>query len=157
MNVEMGKNHCAQIERWIVKYANSARKKRGITTFRTNWGLIKIARIHSGKMARERKIWHGDGVHRAGNSLTSKSFWDFIKLIFYRGYSGENVGLIYKGRVKGFKHLIITTKDIAFAQHKSWMKSQGHRENMLNSNFSLIGVGVVQNKNDFYCTQLFYG
>ena len=153
----MGKNQCAEIERWIVGYANSSRKKRGIAPFRTNWGLTRIARSHSWRMSRARKIWHGDNVHQAGSSLTHKSFWDFIKYIFYRGFSGENVGLMYRGRVRGFKKPIITTKDIALAQHKSWMRSSGHRANILNSNFSLIGVGVVRNKNGFYCTQLFYG
>jgi len=153
----MGKNQCSEIEKWIIKYANSARKKRGITLFRTDSGLKRISRTHSRRMARARKIFHGDGVYKAGSYLTHKSFWDFIKPDFYRGYSGENVGLIYKGMVKGFKYPIKTTKDIALAQHKSWMGSQGHRTNMLNPNFSLIGVGVAQNKNGYYCTQLFYG
>ena len=153
----MGKNQCAEIERWIVRYVNSSRKKRGIAQFRTNWGLTRIARSHSWRMSKARKIWHGDGVHQAGSSLSHKTIWDFIKSIFYRGCSGENVGLMYQGRVKGFKYPIRTTKDIALAQHKSWMSSHGHRANMLNSSFSLIGVGVVRNRNGFYCTQLFYG
>lgn len=153
----MTKNQCAEIERWIVKYANSSRKKRRITPFRTNWGLTRIARSHSWRMSRARKIWHGDGVHQAGRSLTHKSFWDFIKSIFYRGFSGENVGLMFRGRVMGFKKPIITTRDVALTQHKSWMRSAGHRANILNPSFSLIGVGVIRNRNGFYCTQLFYG
>ena len=79
----MGRNQCKDIERWIVKYANFSRKKRGMAPFRTNWGLIRIARSHSGRMARARKIWHGDGVHQAGSSLTHKSFWNFVKSIFF--------------------------------------------------------------------------
>lgn len=146
-----------EIERWIVKYANSARKKRGISPFRTNLGLIKIARNHSIKMARARKIWHGDGVHQAGSSLIHKSLWDFIKSILYNGVSGENCGIMYTGRVLGFKNQIRTIKDIAMAQHISWMRSPGHRANLLNPAFSLIGVGVAKNKNGYYCTQLFYG
>lgn len=153
----MTKNECDEIARWIVKYANLTRKKSGIPPFRTNWGLTKIARNHSRRMASAKKIWHGDGVHQAGSSLTHRGFWGFIKSVFYSGCSGENVGLMYKGRVKGFKHTIRTTKDIAMAQHISWMRSPGHRANILNSNFSLIGVGVVRNKNGYYCTQLFYG
>ena len=153
----MVKNQCKEIEKWIAKYANSSRKKMQTVPFRTNWGLTQIARSHSWRMSRARKIWHGDGVYQAGKSLSHKSFWDFIKSIFYRGYSGENVGLMYRGRVVGFKKSILTTKDIALAQHKSWMRSSGHRANILNSNFSLIGVGVVRKKNVFYGTQLFYG
>ena len=153
----MARNQCAEIERWIVKYANFSRRKRGISPLRANWGLTRIARNHSWRMARARRIWHGEGVHQAGSSLSYKSFWDFIKSIFYGGYSGENVGLMYRGRVRGFKKPIDTTRDIAQAQHISWMRSPGHRANILNSNFSLIGVGVVRNKNGYYCTQLFYG
>ena len=153
----MVKNQCSEIERWIVRYANFERKKRGITPFRTNQGLTKVARTHSNRMARAKKIWHGDGVHQAESSLTHKSLWDSVKLFFCKGCSGENVGLMFKGRVRGFKREIRTSKDIALAQHKSWMRSNGHRSNMLNSDFSLIGVGVIRNRNGYYCTQLFYG
>ncbi|MFH0869752.1 MAG: CAP domain-containing protein [archaeon] len=153
----MRRIRCNEIERLIVKYANSARRKSGIRPFRTNWGLKRIARSHSHRMAMAKRIWHGDGVHQAGNALSHHSFWDWIKSLFYTGYSGENVGLMYQGQVLGFKNVIRTENDIALAQHKSWMRSSGHRSNMLNSNFSLIGVGVVRNKNGYYCTQLFYG
>ena len=153
----MGKTRCKEIERCIVKYANSARKKRGIIPFRTNWGLTRIARSHSWRMSRARRIWHGEGAHQAGSSLSLNSFWDIIKSLFYNGCSGENVGLMYHGRVIGFRHPIRTSKDVAFAQHLSWMRSPGHRKNMLNPSFSLIGVGVAKNRNGYYCTQLFYG
>ncbi len=146
-----------EIERLIVKCANSSRKKRGVATFKMNDGLTNVAREHSLRMARARKIWHGDGVHLARISLSYKTIWDLLKPKFYKGCSGENVGQMYSGRVMGFNRPIITKKDIALAQHKSWMKSNGHRENILNSNFTLIGVGVVRNKNGYYCTQLFYG
>ena len=67
------------------------------------------------------------------------------------------LSLVKEMEVKGFKYPIRTTKDIALAQHKSWMSSHGHRANMLNADFSLIGVGVIRNKSGYYCTQLFYG
>jgi len=153
--VNMRKNNCEEIERWIVKYANSARKKGGIATFRTNWGLTKIARNHSGRMARAKKIWHGDGVHKAGSSLTNKSFWDFVKSIFYIGCSGENVGLMFRGRVQGIKRPVRTNMDIALAQHKTWMRSSGHRANLLNSNFSLIGAGLSEIKTDIIALNYF--
>ncbi|MBS3124344.1 hypothetical protein J4437_06995 [Candidatus Woesearchaeota archaeon] len=153
----MKTNQCVEIEKLIIKFANFSRRKRGIYPFRPNWGLTGIARSHSGRMAMTEKIWHGEGVHLAGSSLSYKDFFDSIMSVFYKGCSGENVGLIYQDNVKGFTHTIRTTKDIALAQHKSWMRSSGHRANILNSDFSLIGVGVVRNKNGYYCTQLFYG
>ncbi len=38
-----------------------------------------------------------------------------------------------------------------------WMNSQGHRENILNSNFEYIGVGVVEYGGLLYWTQTFTG
>ena len=40
----------------------------------------------------------------------------------------------------------------------SWMNSEGHRKNILNGNFTKIGVGVAQNSNgQIYWTQMFIG
>ena len=153
----MSKNQCKEIERWIVKYANSARRKNGVIPFRTNWGLTKIARNHSRRMSRKKRIWHGQGVYQAGSSISFNSFWDFIRSIFYRGCSGENVGLMFRGRVKGISRPLHSNKDIAWAEHNAWINSAGHRANLMNPNFSLIGVGVIRNGNGYYCTQLFYG
>ena len=38
----------------------------------------------------------------------------------------------------------------------NWMNSQGHRENILSTNFSSIGVGVYKIGNKVYATQEFY-
>ena len=38
---------------------------------------------------------------------------------------------------------------------ESWMKSQGHRENILRTTYSSIGVGVVLKGGRYYWTQLF--
>ncbi|WP_196049123.1 CAP domain-containing protein, partial [Clostridium saudiense] len=38
----------------------------------------------------------------------------------------------------------------------NWMNSQGHRENILSTNFSSIGVGVYKIGNKVYVTQEFY-
>ena len=142
---------CKEIERWIIKYSNYSRKKRGISPFRTNWGLTKVAKNHSGRMARAQKIWHGDGVHIAKENITyGKGFFGFIKSLFSNhsySSSGENVAM---NSSKG------SSKSIAKSFHIMWMKSPGHRANILNSNFSLIGVGVIKNKSGYYSTQLFY-
>ena len=50
-------------------------------------------------------------------------------------YNGENVALGYTS-----------------AQHvvKGWMSSPGHRDNILNSRFNMIGVGLIKNKGNGY-------
>jgi accessory gene regulator protein AgrB len=79
---------------------------------------------------------------------------------FYRsciGISGENCAMIFKGRVKGFKKKILTDGDIAMALQKMWLKSLGHRNNILNSDFQKIGVSIYRRGNQFFATTLFYG
>ena len=56
-------------------------------------------------------------------------FFPPLWIIFYfseKGVSGENVAMMPKGKVKGFKKGIYTDKDIARALHVTWMKSPGH-------------------------------
>ena len=64
--------------------------------------------------------------------------------------------MIPKGIVHGMDK-INSDKEIARTFHRIWMKSSGHRKNILNPNFSKIGVGVKRRGNRFYATQLFYG
>jgi len=41
--------------------------------------------------------------------------------------------------------------------HKMWIKSPGHRKNMLNSDFSAVGIGVKRGRRGYFATELFYG
>ena len=153
----MAKVSCQKIEGLIHRYVNRERKKRHLQTFKSNYGLKRLARGHSKRMSNKKRIWHGNGVHLAGSKLTKKGFWDWIASLFYRGASGENVAMMPLGRVRGVRHQIKSSKDVATQLHKSWMNSAGHRRNILNSNFSLIGIGVKRRGNNFYATQIFYG
>lgn len=149
---------CKKIEKLILRYVNASRKKRGISSLGSNYGLKKLARNHSKRMARQKRIWHGDGVHLALEKVTHKGFWGFIESLFssYRR-SGENVATMPIGRVRGFRHSIQTNKDVAKAFHKSWMNSAGHKKNILDSHFSLVGIGVKRRGKIFYATQVFVG
>lgn len=39
---------------------------------------------------------------------------------------------------------------------ENWMNSEGHRKNILSTNFDSIGIGVYQSGNRVYATQEFY-
>ncbi|MFH1521995.1 MAG: CAP domain-containing protein [archaeon] len=151
---------CKKVEGLIHKYVNISRKKRRLGTLKSNWGLKSLTRSHSCRMAKRKKIWHGDGVFQAKNSISyPKGLWGFILSIFapHSGYSGENVAMLPLGRVKGIRGSIRNNKDVAKAFHGMWMKSPGHKRNILNSKFSLIGVGIKKKGRYFYATQVFYG
>ena len=151
----MGTN---QIEYLILKQVNISRRKQGLTTLRNSGGLRFIARRHSGKMALRGRIWHGQNVHMASKYVSSgfleSLFGLFIGLS--SGYSGENVAMMPKGNVRGIGR-ISSDKDVALALHKTWMKSPGHRKNILDGRFNKIGIGVKRRGNMFYATQVFYG
>lgn len=139
-----------KIEKYILRHMNASRKKRGKCKLKSNGGLKKVARSHSKRMAKKGKIWHGNGVHIARSSVTyKKGFWGFIESIFSSpSRSGENVGMI-----GGFKD----PKKLGKKFHSMWMKSPGHKANMMNSNFSLVGIGVKKGKRGWFATQLFCG
>jgi len=149
--------NCNSIEKLLLAYANKARRKNGLSQLKMDSGLRVTARMHSKKMAASGKIWHGNDVHIANQKIRPKGILDSILCFFHHGTSGENVGLMPLGRVKGFKKTISSARDIALAQHKSWMRSSGHRKNILTGGFSLAGMGVVRKGHKFFCTQLFYG
>ena len=105
------------IERLIHKYVNIARSKKRLSKLSSDSRLRSIARKHSGIMAKRSKVFHGSGVHNAG------------------GYAGENCNMMPLGRVLGIRGTIRTEKDLAKAMHKCWMRSTGHRANILNSEY----------------------
>lgn len=157
------KNSNKNIAKIIFHDTNKIRNKKRIQLLRYDRGLSYLCRRHSRRMARRDRIWHGNNVHLAGGFIDKEKgslLHRFILWLFgpgYRGFSGENCAMMYRGRVKGFKKKIVTDKDIALALQKSWMNSPSHRANMLNSNFRKMGVGIYRKKNRFYATTLFYG
>lgn len=169
----MVKNNCKNIEKWIFRYVNQTRRKNNLPELKPNRGLIFLARRHSALMAKKGRIWHGENVF-AARRYASSSFWKILKIICYplavffpplwlifffgeKGVSGENVAMMPKGKVSGFKKEIYSDKEIAKALHITWMRSPGHRRNILNSDFRKIGIGVKRRGNRFYATELFYG
>ena len=159
----MVKNINKNISKIIFHNTNSIRRKHKLTTLKYDRGLSYLCRKHSRRMAKSGKIWHGNNVHIAEGFINKEKgpLWRrFILWIIghgYRGTSGENCAMMYRGRVKGFKKKIVTDKDIALAFNKSWMNSSGHRANILNYEFKKMGVGIYRRKNQFYATTLFYG
>lgn len=158
--MKMKKISCKKVEGLIHKYVNSSRRKRGLGTLKSNWGLRNLARSHSWNMAKRKRIWHGDGVFQARHKISyPKGIWGFILSIFtpHSGHSGENVAMCPIGKVRGIRGSIRNSNDVAKAFHRMWMKSPGHKRNILNSRFSLIGIGIKKKGRYFYATQVFYG
>ncbi len=125
-------------------------------------------------MAKQKHMHHGENVFIAREYINEQSspkkMSFFERIIFalarllsftditkYQGISGENVAIMFKGKVIGFRREIISDKDIAKALHIVWMKSPGHRANILNYNFKLLGIGIKRRGKAFYATEVFFG
>lgn len=154
----MGRNSCRHIEKLIFRYVNRSRTKRKISRLKFDSGLRFLARRHSKKMSKRGRIWHGGNVHKAHKHI-KRGFIEELLGFFLggRGMSGENVAMMYKGRVRGRRGKVSSDKDIARSLHHIWMRSHGHKSNILNSNFTRLGVGLKRRGKRFYATQLFYG
>ncbi|MBP1757895.1 MAG: hypothetical protein H6Q61_144 [Firmicutes bacterium] len=117
----------------VINLVNEIRTSNGLNALKANAQLSEIARTKSQDML--------DKGYFAHQSPTYGSPFDMLRQfgVTYRT-AGENIAYGYATPA---------------AVVEGWMNSQGHRENILKSTYTEIGVGYVQNGN--YWTQLFTG
>lgn len=120
-------------EKEVVNLVNNIRKEYGLSPLKLNSELSAVARLKSSDMREKGYFSH--------TSPTYGSPFDMMKTfgIKYRT-AGENIAMGYR-----------TPQAVV----DGWMNSKGHRENILNSSFTEIGVGYIANGN--YWTQMFIG
>lgn len=108
-------------EQQMVNLVNQERTSRGIAALTVDAQLVKVARMKSQDMINNNYFGH--------QSPKYGSPFDLMKSqgITYR-YAGEN----------------LAGADTVQRAHTNLMNSAGHRANILNPNFTKIGVGVVQ-------------
>lgn len=121
-------------EKQVVNLVNIERAKNGLKPLRENWELSRVARYKSNDMKDQGYFSHTSPIY--GSPF--KMMKDFG--ISY-SYAGENIAMGQR-----------TPEEVM----KAWMNSPGHRQNILNSNFTEIGVGYAVNERGTpYWTQMF--
>lgn len=130
----------AEVEQAIFNKVNEERTKAGVAPLTYNTTMEKYARIKSQDMGYNNYFSHTD---LSGNYITTKMKADGVT---YNAW-GENIAYISG-----------VTDPTALANQfmTNWMNSQGHKENILSTKFSSIGVGVYKIGNKVYATQEFY-
>lgn len=120
-------------EQKVVELTNQERAKNGVPPLKIDSKLSKMARDKSRDMQTSHYFDH--------TSPTYGSPFDMMKKygITYN-YAGENIAMGQR-----------SPEEVVNA----WMNSEGHRKNILNSNYNYIGVGYVAEGN--YWTQEFIG
>lgn len=123
-----------------MRLVNIERAKNGLPTLSTDERLASIARAHSLDMLANNYFSH-----------TNKSGCDPACRLRNAGYAwtnyGENIYMEW-----GYGR---TLPEYAAAAVASWMKSAGHRANILGTRFTVGGVGVAKSGTRLYFTQLF--
>lgn len=122
------------IEREVIELVNQERVKNGLKPLKANWELSRVARFKSDDM-RDRRYFSHDSPTYGSPFTMIKAFG-----IAYRS-AGENIA---------------AGQATAWEVMQSWLKSPGHRQNILNAGFTEIGVGYAQGGNmRTYWTQMF--
>lgn len=119
----------------ILQLVNAERAKAGAKALTSSADCTKLARMKSQDMVSNNYFSH--------QSPTYGSPFDMLKAnnINYM-YAGENIAM----------------NQTAEAAFKAWMGSEGHRKNILNPNFTELGIGIASKDNGSYIyTQLFIG
>ncbi|WP_053364690.1 CAP domain-containing protein [Bacillus sp. FJAT-27251] len=120
-------------EQKVVELTNQERAKNGLKPLVLDTELSKVAREKSRDMQSKGYFSH--------TSPTYGSPFDMMKKfgISYKT-AGENIAMGQR-----------SPEEVV----KAWMNSEGHRKNILNSNYTHIGVGHIAEGN--YWTQMFIG
>ena len=120
-------------EKQLFEALNKSRQEAGQPALEWDERLAQPARQHSKLMAESNQLGHSlKGEPPVAERLAATG------IRFNR--SGENVG--YNS---DFNDL-----------HRAWMESSGHRENILNPNFTVVGIGIAQGDDGlYYATQDF--
>lgn len=123
----------------LLLLVNNVREEKGLSILSNNKELDKIAQIHSNGQFKCKKMSHSGCPSYPGDKETLRERVDSTDYNWRR--IGENVAYGYRNSKNVFD---------------AWMRSPGHRENILNPNFQDIGIGIKgQFLNDIYWTQVF--
>lgn len=119
------------IEQEVIRLVNVERANAGLPALKYDWELARVAEHKSQDMHDKKYFSHTSPTY--GSPFTMMKNYG----IHYSA-AGENIA---KGQTSAQQVV------------KAWMNSEGHRANILNKNFTHIGVGYVNDGH--YWTQMF--
>lgn len=122
------------IEHQVIQLVNQERAKYGLKALRPNWELSRVARHKSQDMRDRNYFSHTSPTYGSPSAMIRAYGISF-------SYAGENIAM---GQT--------TPTQVV----RDWMNSQGHRQNILNPNYTNIGVGLAKGGTGrYYWTQMF--
>lgn len=140
-SIDVNSNYINEIESEIIRLVNEERAKASVAGLQYNSTMEYYARIKSKDMGDNRYFDHAD---LNGQLMNTKMKNEGVS---YNAW-GENIAYIGSANTN--------SKELANEFMINWMNSDGHRKNILSTNFESIGVGVYKVGNVYYATQEFY-
>lgn len=127
-------NGIRTLESEVISLVNTERARAGVPALTENNELTRVARIKSNDFIENNYFSH--------NSPTYGTPFEMLR----------SFGIKYTAAAENIAKGQGTAQDVM----NTWMNSQGHRANILNSTYNQIGVGVARDDNGtLYWTQLF--
>ena len=156
------------VERRVHELVNQERERKDLAPLDWNGQLEKIARRHSDDMASRQFFAHdspegqtpSDRARQAGFqchvALDERRTREGIGENIFSAYLFESYEIRY---VDGEERIFYSWKSVdnlAMEIVSSWMSSRGHRRNILRSDYSEEGIGIIVNdEQQVYVTQNF--
>lgn len=129
-----------EFEHEVFRLTNIERRNHSLNALNYENGLADLARIHSSHMDRFNYFSHNDHL---GDEVSGRQKRYYPELIVIS--IGENLGK-FNSHTGTFSPQELVS---------GWMSSPGHRANILNPEYSHLGVGIVLTGNTMYATQNF--
>lgn len=146
------------VERLVFTYTNEERQKHNVPTLVWDDRLAAIAREHSCDMAEKNFFDHTNLAGEDHDARAARHGYPLEKDLgngYYAVGIAENIGTMPIGNVIGIGIVTEQEESVARALVKSWMESPGHRANILEAQYSHLGVGIAY-KSEYYATQDFW-
>jgi len=137
-----GISYLPELERRVFRLTNEVRRKEGLPSLDWERSLNTVARAHSVDMLMKGYFSH---VSPEGKSPHDRLLSGYQ---FPLSMTGEN---IWGGTGHDSRETVLLARIIV----DSWMSSPGHRRNLLNPDFTDIGVGVAAQGKSIRATQVF--
>lgn len=122
-----------KLEDEVLVLVNKEREVKGLKPLTMDENVRKVARIKSSDMSQKKYFSH-----------TSPTYGTPFEML-------KSYGISYKSAAENIAQGYTTAQAVV----TGWMNSSGHRANILNTNYTKIGIGYEANGN--YWTQMFIG
>jgi uncharacterized protein YkwD len=136
-----GISYISELEKSIFRFTNEMRRKHSLAPLGWDRSLCAVARAHSADMLQRGYFSHVDPEGRTPRDRVQKGFSHPFSL------AGEN---IWSGSGQEPGNLPLLAKIIV----ENWISSPGHRQNLLNPEYTHVGVGVASQGQELRVTQV---